>query len=195
MTPGDLRSVFTCLAAHAFIMMMEGVVRPYGDGTSVRARDDVDQRTKPAPEFSSGSSDQWPYLRAAFSMMRSAHRPSADEIDRTARDLGIDSRRLSDACRFLGAIDDTIAAGGSVRLCKSTTCLQNGAERFKSELERWMDERGLQKRIAVVYCLEQCAFGPSMAVGRHIYRGGADDLHEDPRPWRREETTGNSFEA
>lgn len=128
-------------------------------------------------------------------MTRSGQKPTTDDIERAARDLDIDARRLGDACRFLAAIDETIAAGGSVRLCKSTTCLQNGAERVKGELERWMDERGLPKRVAVVYCLEQCAFGPSIAVGRHIYRGGTDDLHEDPRPWRREETTGNSFEA
>lgn len=177
------------------MMMMEDVVRPYGDGTSVRTRDDVDQRTKPAPEFSSGPSDQWPHLRAALSMTRSGQRPTHDDIDRAAREIGIDARRLGDACRFLAEIEDTLAAGGAVRFCKSTTCLQNGAERMKSELERWMDERGLPKRVAVVYCLEQCAFGPSIAVGRRIYRGGADDLHEDSRPWRREETTGNSFEA
>lgn len=73
---------------------------------------------------------------------------------------------------------------GAIRICKSVSCTGNGAEALHSELVTILADLASPLEQEIVYCLDECERGPSLAVGDRIYTGTEEEVVADERPWR-----------
>lgn len=122
-------------------------------------------------------------LAAAHVAVKTLGDRAGDAAPGIARAFECDEATVRAAILFRQQLSE-LPADVPVRVCAGVNCRRRGARRFLELMTAIVAESEPGRPVLEPTCLEECGFGPNVAIGRSIFRAGDGQVVKDEQPWR-----------